>query len=523
MIWTSHWWEQLLQDVRYSWRQLIKSPATSAAAILSLGLAIGACMAAFRLIDALLLRPLPIKDSGNIFVVTRHGFSATGKPRAGESSSYPLFREMRSAIADEAELVSVSYAARVDVTYGSDADMEKVQRQQVSGWMFSNFGLQPALGRLLTEADDQQPGAHPYAVLSYDYWTRRFGRDPKVLGRAFRLGPGAYEIVGVLGEGFTGTEPGTMIDVFLPSSTVPASTLASADSFWLRPFVRPKAGANLSVLRDKIDAVYHAHEMERSKTFLRLPKNFALDRISLDHVAAGVSVMQKDNRLGLLVLGVLVALVLLIACANVGNLMMARALSRAREMALRVSIGASRARLIRLVLVESAWIAVLATALGAAFAAWAAPFVVSLINPPNNPARVPLPGDWRVTAFGIALALSVTAIFGLLPALRVSSFAPSAALKGGESPHSRRRLMHALIAAQVAFCFVVLFVGGLFVKTYDQLTHLSIGFSTDRVLALETVVKKPQPPVAWQQLAEHLRAVPGVESVALSDWPLMSG
>ena len=154
----------------------------------------------------------------------------------------------------------------------------------------------------------------------------------------------------------------------------------------------------------------------------------------------------------------------------------------------------------------------LAAAIGGLFAWWSAPFVVSRINPPDNPARLSLPADWRVLGFGLALTLGVTLLFGLAPALRASSVKPASALKGGEDPHARRRLMHALIAVQVAFCFLVLFVAGLFVATFDRLSNQPTGFSAERLLTLETVAQRPQPPVSWDQVADHLRAVPGVEN-----------
>jgi predicted permease len=215
--------------------------------------------------------------------------------------------------------------------------------------------------------------------------------------------------------------------------------------------------------------------------------------------------------------------VLLIACANVANLMTAQAAARAREMALRVSIGACRLRLVQLVLVESAMLALFAAAVGAFFAWTSAPYVVGMINPPDDPARLFLPVDGRVLAFGLALTVAVTFLFGLTPALRASGVAPVSALKGGDDPHSRRRLMHTLIAVQVSFCFLVLFVAGLFVGTFNRLANQPTGFSSDSLLNLETQAAHPQPPALWEQTAERLRAVPGIQQVALASRTMLGG
>jgi predicted permease len=522
------WIESLRADAVFGWRQLTKTKATSAAAVLSLALAIGACTAAFRLIDALLLRPLPVADPERLYAVAFENVGAAdGKLTTYDSCSFPMFRLMRTAVQDQAELVAVSYAERVDLTYGSDQEMEKAYRQFVSGWMFPTLGLRPASGRLLTENDDLKPGAHPYAVLSYDYWTRRFGRDPKAIGRTLRMAGGLYEIVGVSGERFTGTETGTVTDVFIPMSMKDARTLASADNFWLRTLVQLKPGAATEPVRDRLRATFRALQQERAKGFVGMSKrqldHFYNEKLLLEPAASGRSNLQRDYRRSLVALGILVALVLLIACANVANLMTARAAARAREMALRVSIGAGRSRLVQLVLVENAWLAFLATAIGGLFAWWSAPFILSMIDSPANPARLILPADWRVLAFGLVLACGVTFLFGLMPALSASAVKPASAMRGGENPHTRRRLMHTLIAAQVAFCFVVHFVAGLFVATFDRLTNQPTGFSAERILNLEAVTERPQAPVLWDQVAEHLRAVPGVETVALTTWPLMSG
>jgi predicted permease len=192
-------------------------------------------------------------------------------------------------------------------------------------------------------------------------------------------------------------------------------------------------------------------------------------------------------------------------------------------MALRVSIGASRFRLVQLVMVESAWIALLAAVGGALFAWWAAPFVVQMISSADDPARLFLPSDWRVLGFGSLLTLGATILFGLGPALRASDVKPSSALKGAEDPHSRRRWMRALIAVQAAFCFLVLFVAGLFVTTFERLANQATGISSDRVLTLYAVSRHDQPAAIWNQVVERLQAVTGVEKAAISEWPILDG
>lgn len=518
------WLDALRADAVFGWAQVRKNTVTSAAAILSLALAIGACTSAFRLIDALLLRPLPVAEPERLYVLTRQGIGSDSEIQTSDGCEYPLFRAMRAAAQHQAELIAISYAERVDLTYGSDQEMEKAYRQYVSGWMFGSFGLRPALGRLFTENDDLEPRVHPYAVLSYDYWTARFGQDPAVLGRTFRMGRDLYEIVGVAEERFTGTEPGTMTDVFVP--TMMHAGVDRADWSWVRTFVRPNAGVAAEPVRERLQAAFRAFRAETAKQFVGRPRPF-VDRflnetLVMEPAASGVSAMQNDYRRSLAALAALVALILLIACANVANLMTAQAVARAREMALRVSIGAGRWRLVQLVLVESAWLAGLAAVIGGVFAWWSAPFVVSMISPPDHPVRLSLPADWRVLAFGFALTLGVTCLFGLAPALGASAVTPLSALKGGEDPHSRRRVTSALIAAQVAFCVLVHFVSGLFVATFDRLSNQPTGFSAEGVLAVDAVAEQAHP-AYWDQVAAHLRALPGVESVAMASWPLLSG
>jgi len=519
------WLDSLRADMVFGWRQLVKKPATSAAAILSLALAIGACTSAFRLLDALLLRPMPVAHANRLYAMNLRGTGPDGSLRDSDSNEYPQFLMMRASVKEDAELIAASWVDRADLTYGSDEDMEKAHRQYVSGWMFRAFGLKPALGRLLAEDDDLKPKIHAYAVLSYDYWQGRFGQDPKVIGRRFQMGKDLYEIVGVAPDGFTGTEPGTFTDIFLP--TMMHEGVTHDDWSWIRTFIQLEPGGNAERVRDRMQTIWNVVQGQRSKSFTSWPperlKKFLNQRLLLKPASAGISDMGKSYRIALLALSVIVILVLLIACANVANLLTAQAAARAREMALRVSIGAGRWRLIQLVLVESWLLAVFATLIGCLFARWSAPFIVSRINPPDNPARLVLPADWRVMGFAMALTIAVTFLFGLLPALRASAVKPASALKGGGDPHSHRRLMHALIAAQVAFCFVVHFSASAFVSTLHRLSNQPTGFSSERLLVLETVAKRPQPTELWYQAADRLRALPGTESVGIAGWALLSG
>jgi predicted permease len=519
------WLDSLRADVIFGWRQLKRNKVTSFAAVLSLALAIGACTSAFRLIDALLLRPLPVGHAERLYALSRQGIGFDGKFGAFDGWAYPAYEQMRDAAKGQADLIAISYAQRTDVTYKTDQEMEKANLQYVSGSMFDIFGLQPVLGRLLTANDDRTPGAEPYAVISYDYWTRRFGRDAHVLGRTIHVGDNTYEIVGVSQKKFTGTEPGTFVDIFVP--VMMHRSVQRSDSTFVRALVALHAGVAAEPLRQKLAAISHAFETKRLSGETGLSKetlkNVLNNQVLMEPAPTGVSGLQQDYQRALAALGALVLMVLLIACANVANLMTAQAAARAREMALRVSIGAGRWRLAQMVLVESAMLAFLAAMSGALFAWWSAPFVVSMINPSDNPARLTLPADLRVLGFGVALTLGVILLFGFLPALRASSVQPASVLKGGDDPHSRRRLMQGMVAAQVAFCFLVLFIAGLFVVTFERLSTQPTGFSAERLLVLETTSRPAQPQIYWDQMADHLRGMSGVERVAQTGWPLLEG
>lgn len=201
----------LRADIIFGWRQLRRHKVSSAVAVFSLALAIGSCGSAFRLIDAMLLRPLPVDGADRLYVIARQGTGLEGKPQQSyDDCEYPLFERMRTQLAGQADMVAISPAEHGELTYATDADTEKANFQYVSGSIFSTFGLHPALGRMLSANDDVTPGAQPYAVLSYDYWSRRFARDPNVIGRTFHMSGDLYQIVGVSEQRFTGTDPGAV-------------------------------------------------------------------------------------------------------------------------------------------------------------------------------------------------------------------------------------------------------------------------------------------------------------------------
>jgi predicted permease len=308
-----------------------------------------------------------------------------------------------------------------------------------------------------------------------------------------------------------------------------AQAINSPGWSWFRIWVRPKPGFTAEQVRQPIQAALTNEHLERIKGFpadtpKQLIDDYLSERVLIFPAASGASELQKEYRRPLLILAVLVALVLLVACANTGNLLTAQASARAREMALRVSIGAGQWRLIQLVLVESALLATAASVLGTLFAWWAAPVVVSMLAPPEQPIRLVLDAGWRALGFGVALTVSVTLLFGLAPAFRACAVKPLSALKGGADPHTRRRLMNALLAAQMAFCVLVVFTAGLFVATFERLSNRPLGFSHQHVLIVQARTGgKKQPVVTWLQVADHLRQTPGVESVSMAGWAPLSG
>jgi putative ABC transport system permease protein len=522
------WLESLVQDVRFGARVLLKNRATTAAAMVSLSLALGACTAAFALIDALILRPLPVYQPERLVYLT---FSPGG-PREREIFSYALYQELRDAAGARADLFTASGQNQWDVTFdGGGASNARVQ--WISGNAFAVLHLAPALGRLLAPSDDRTLGAHPVAVISYRFWMDRFGGSPAVIGRWFTTAEKRFQVVGVAPRSFSGIEPGFSTDIWLPNMMWDSQAFADWGWNWLRILARLKPGVTAEQVRQPMQAAYSRFRLEHvSMVYHADAPRDAVERflktpLHVRSAANGPSEMRQSFTRPLMILTIIAALVLLIACSNLANLFTARALAREREMAMRVSIGAGRARLLQQVLLEGGLLAAASCIAGLVFARFAAPAIVEMLSRSNSPAFLDLHADWRIAAFTVAMGMGAMLLFGLVPALRASGVEPGEALKSGTGQHSGRSgLLRPMVAAQVAFSFAVLFLGGLLLATFQRLSKVDLGFSKDGVALFQVHAKEVPAPeqtrVALQWL-DRIRTMPQVRSAGMSDWALFSG
>jgi putative ABC transport system permease protein len=536
------WLEAVVRDLRFGVRVLRKDAMVTSAAIVSLALAMGACLAAVALIDALILRPLPVHEPRRLVYLAYPPFEEHGEPRDRErtSFSYPSFLRLQQASHGRVNLFGLSYQGeRRDFTIGKPgAVAEKAHGQYASGNTFTELGLVPALGRLLLPSDDDPPGTHLVAVLSHSFWMRRFGGDPGILGRRFELDRKQFQIVGVAPAGFIGLEPGIRTDFWLPLTTYWPEALTSGGHRWFRIMGRLAPGAEMEDVRAALQTAYTNFLRDRLKEIPSdAPKDLVARFVRTPLVIRGGANGLSDLRLvferPLWILAAVVGLVLLIACSNVANLLTARAAAREREMALRISIGAGRARLIQQLLIESVLMSVIACTFGLLFAAVAAPTIVGMLAPAEAPVYLELQANCRLVAFaGVTVALT-SLVFGLAPALRASSASPIGALNAiGGRVIGRIGLLRPLVAAQVAFSLVVLFIAGLLVASFVRLTAIDTGFTKSGITLLKirsdelgereknNVVAVNS--LAWQVL-ERVRQMPSIEAASLSFWALFEG
>jgi len=518
--WTSL--DRLAQDLRYAARGLRRSPGFALTPILSLALGIGANTAIFGLLDALLWRWLPVHDPQHIarLLITQNG-------RVIDSFSYPVVRAL-----SEQKQIFAQLAGFSDATFncGPGDAVERVPGAWVSGEFYEALGLRPALGRLLAPADDQ-PGAPQVAVISDDFWERKFNRDPNLLGRPILIEGVPVSIVGVSAPGFRGATVGRLADITIPLAATarlyPEMTgRLAAGSEWLRVLARLQPG--LSMEQGKARLAVTWPQLANVAVTARMPaiRRKALLTSTLDLAPGGTgwTFLRNRFRRPLLVLMWLVGLVLLIACANLANLLLARGQSRQREIAVRLAIGASRPRLIRQLLTESLLVAFLGAIAAVGIGLIAGRFLVQLLGTWRDSPSIDLTPDWRVLGFTAALALATGIIFGIVPALRATAVAPSPQLK--EHQNARTRLNSAIVAAQVALSFMLLLGAGLFVRTFENLATLDPGFRDDGVLLVEADMRRAvsQSRLAfYQETLRHVEQMPGVLSASLAGNTPLSG
>ncbi|HYA24426.1 MAG TPA: ABC transporter permease [Terriglobales bacterium] len=533
--------EPLLQDLRYGIRMLRKAPGFTVVAVLTLALGIGANTAIFTVVNALLLKALPVSQPEQLVVVgdpSLPNSRSNGTPRT-DIFSYPLYKELRDRNSVFVGLSAASSDHHIELDAGQgESPAERITGRMVSGNYFTVLGLQPAIGRLLSDSDDTAENANPVAVLSYGYWQRKFALSPSIIGRDIRLNGFPFTIIGVAPAGFNGDVVGEQMALFVPLSMQPEIVrgrhwLNSGNVSWLtligrlKPNVTPaQAEANLNVVfQQAVKGSYGAALSSDDRNAIRETHM----KIQVVAGGSGVSDLRRDYRIPLLLLMGIVGLVLLIACVNVANLLLARASARNREIAIRVAIGANWLRLLRQLLTESILLAFLGGIAGSLLAVWGVRLLVTIFG---SGTTLPLLPDAHVLAFTIAICLLTGIFFGLIPALRAVRVQVSPALKeaGRSTPDrsSRFGLGKGLIAGQVALSLLVLFAASLLVRSLQKLMAQDFGYDRDRL-----VIARLDPTSAGydsermkalaQQLVARLVSTPGVHAATYSTNGLFAG
>jgi predicted permease len=525
--------DSLLQDLRYGFRTLVKNPGFTGVAVLTLALGLGANTAIFSLTDQILLRLLPVENPEELVVLRSPG------PRKGRvwsdsdsatSLSYPVYKELR-----DKNNVFTGLLARfaVPLSVAGEGQTERANGELVSGNYFEVLGVHPALGRVLTQDDDQVPGAGQVIVLSHGYWTRQFGADQEILNKTLIVNGQVMTVVGVARAGFDGVQVGQKPDIFIPITMKAQMTpnwdgLNDQKDYWLAIIGRLKPGLSAAQAEEALAPIYR-QILEAEALLLgssaEMQQRFVEKRMLLDPGARGRPILQRGVKEPLLVLMGMVGLVLLIACANVANLLMARGAARQREIAIRMAVGAGRWRLVRQFLVESLTLSVIGGAFGLLVASWTIGALVAAI--PESAGAVGLSAslDLRLLMFAIALSVLTGLLFGLLPAVKATRLNLESTLREQGSSVSgglsQVRFRKGLVVSQVVLTTVLLVGAGLFARSLNNLKQLDLGLRPDHLVAFSIAPElngySPQRTIAlFDQLHQNLAALPGVEAVSES-------
>ncbi|HLK19739.1 MAG TPA: ABC transporter permease [Bryobacteraceae bacterium] len=528
--------------LRYTLRTLAKSPSFTLVAILSLAFGIGANTAIFTLLDQVLLRSLPVQSPQQLRVLYftgRDEGSLSSRDDGGLYFSYPMYRDLRDR---NSVFSGVLATLHCEVAASWHGQTERAIGELISGNYFDVLGVRPALGRVFQQSDDVAKEANPVAVLSYGYWQRRFGGDPAVLNQTIRLNDHPFTVIGVAAAGFRSVVVGDAPDVYAPMMMKPQIVPGTDDlevrrSRWLNIVARLKPGITAQQAEATVNPLWYSlREMELGMMHnppQRLRTEFMHTHLSLLDGAKGLSPLRNDFSKPLVALMAMVGLVLLIACANVANLLLARGASRQKEMAIRFALGASRMQVMRQLVLESLLLAGVGGAFGILLASWGTAILLGAL-PEDTGYGLAFSSapDLRTLAFTIAISLATGLIFGLAPAFQSTSSAIAGTLKdqagslaggGGQA-----RFRKVLVAAQTGLSLLLMVGAGLFARSLYNIKSQDLGFHTDHLLGFEINPKlngytATQIFSLYDRLFAALRAVPGVRAVGYSRLGLMAG
>jgi predicted permease len=537
-----HLMASLLFDLRLALRGLRKNPLFATVAILSLALGIGANAAIFRLVDQILLRTLPVRAPRELVMLAQQG-EHMGNNMGSRMHSYPLYQDLQK----RAEPLSNVLCRRLQpASVEMGRQTERVVAELVSGNYFSMLGVKPALGRVFnSREDDQVYQGHPVVVLSHGYWVSRFARDPGVIGRTIRVNDYPMTIVGVSAEGFAGLDPARSpqirVPILMQAVMLPEWPWLHMDdrrSRWVQVFGRLKPGYTVESARAPLQALFaqvRAYEATLPETKDWSPysrRQFLKGQLLVTSASVGYSSLRNDFGTALIVLMCMVGVVLLIACANVANLLIARSFARQKEIAVRLSLGSPRGRLVRQLLVESLVLAVAGALLGLGLGFAVTRGLLALVPSESQPLLVSASPDLRTLSFTFALACAAGLVFGLLPALRASRPDPWTTLKdttgsiagGGGSLFLRK----GLVVAQVALSCLLVAGAGLFVRSLQNLKATETGIALDNLVSFDLApalsgYDDARASLFYTNLLDRLRSAPGIKSAAFAAVPILAG
>ena len=529
----------VLSDLRYAWRSMRKTPVVTAVAVLSIALGIGANTAVFTLVDQVLLRLLPVRQPEQLVVVTAQGTQYGNGWGDGNELSYPRYADLR----DHNQVFTgmlCRFGYVFHVTFGGAT--ERVQGELVSGTYFPVLGVGPYLGRTFSPEEDKIPNGHPLAMLSHAYWKSRFASDPTIVGKTLVVSNLPMTIVGVAQEGFDGINKGKAAQIFVPIMMAGRLTpltegITDRRLRWLNVFARLRPGVTPEQAAAALQPFYasqlqmEVNEVAFAKASAATKDNFLKGTVAVAPAGHGRSDLRRQLTTPLLVLMIIVACVLMIACANVANLLLARASARQREMAIRLALGATRRRILQQLLIESVLLAMLGGLAGIAVATWGADLLLEFYRNPDIPITVSARPDLRVLGFTLLISLATGLLFGLIPAIQSARAALAPTLKneaGAVAGGSSARLRKALVISQVALSLLLLIGAGLFIRSLHNLMAVSSGFETTHLIEFSVSPKmNGYEGVRSKQFAktllEQVQRTPGVTGAGFTGVGLLQG